>query len=171
MEEAPIVIGQAETQAQKIKTHHKNHCMNIGIPKEVTFQENRIPLTPSAVQYFTANGHNITMEAGSGKNANFSDNQYSEAGANIVYTPKEVYECDLILKVDPPTRKEIEMMRPGQLLISALQINQMDEMLLRMMMEKRINAIAYEFLEDDSGALPIIRAELDEVWLLQQNNT
>lgn len=158
MEEAPMVTGQTETLAQTLKLHNRNHSMNIGIPKEVTFQENRIPLTPSAVQYFTANGHRIIVETGAGRNANFSDNQYSESGAEIVYNPKEVYECDVILKIDPPTRKEIEMMRPGQLLISALQINQMDEMLLRMMMEKRINAIAYEFLEDDGGTRPIIRA-------------
>ncbi len=158
MEEAPMVTGQTETLAQTLKLHNRNHSMNIGIPKEVTFQENRIPLTPSAVQYFTANGHRIILETGAGRNANFSDNQYSESGAEIVYNAKEVYECDVILKIDPPTRKEIEMMRPGQLLISALQINQMDEMLLRMMMEKRINAIAYEFLEDDGGTRPIIRA-------------
>lgn len=158
MGETPSPSAQAETLAQAIKINNRNHSMNIGIPKEVTFQENRIPLTPSAVQYFTSNGHHITLESGAGRNANFSDNQYSEAGAEIAYNPKEVYECDVVLKIDPPTRKEIEMMRPGQLLISALQINQMEEVLLRMMMEKRINAIAYEFLEDDSGALPIIRA-------------
>jgi alanine dehydrogenase len=149
---------QAETLTQMIKVNQRNHSMNIGIPKEVTFQENRVPLTPSAVQYFTANGHRITIETSAGRNANFSDNQYSEAGAQIAYSNKEVYECDVILKIDPPTRKEIELMRPGQLLISALQINQLDELLLRMMLDKRINAIAYEFLEDDSGALPIIRA-------------
>lgn len=132
--------------------------MYIGIPKEVTFQENRVPLTPSAVQYFTANGHRIKIETGAGRNANFSDSQYSEAGAEIAFTCKEIYESDIILKIDPPTRKEVEFMRPGQLLFSALQINQLDEVLLRLMMEKRINAVAYEFLEDDSAALPIIRA-------------
>lgn len=156
--DSPASATQAETLAQVIKVNPRNHSMNIGIPKEVTFQENRVPLTPSAVQYFTSNGHKITIEAGAGRNANFSDNQYSESGAHIVYSNKEVYECDIILKIDPPTRKEVEMMHPGQLLLSALQINQLDEVLLRMMMDKRINAIAYEFLEDDSGALPIIRA-------------
>lgn len=149
---------EAETLAQSVKIQQRNHSLEIGIPKEVTFQENRMPLTPSAVQYFTSNGHKIKIESGAGRNANFSDNQYSEAGAEIVQNPKEIYECHIVLKIDPPTRKEIELMHPGQLLISALQINQLDEVMLRMMMEKRINAIAYEFLEDDSGALPIIRA-------------
>lgn len=158
MGEGPESSVQAETLAQVVKPGHRNFSMRIGIPKEVTYQENRVPLTPSAVQFFTANGHHIRIETGAGRNANFSDNQYSECGAEIAYSAKEVYESDIILKIDPPTKKEIDMMRPGQLLFSALQINQMDELLLRMMMEKRINAIAYEFLEDDSGALPIIRA-------------
>lgn len=150
--------GQAETLAQMLKKDNRNHSLNIGIPKEITFQENRVPLTPSAVHYFTSNGHNIMIESGAGRNANFADNQYSECGARIVYSPKEIYDADIILKIDPPTRKEIELMHPGQLLISALQINQLDEALLRMMMDKRINAMAYEFLEDDSGTRPIIRA-------------
>jgi alanine dehydrogenase len=150
--------AQAETLAQTLRKDSRNHSLNIGIPKEITFQENRVPLTPSAVHYFTSNGHNIMLESGAGRNANFADTQYSECGAKIVYNPKEIYDADIVLKIDPPTRKEIEMMHPGQLLISALQINQLDEALLRMMMDKRINAMAYEFLEDDSGTRPIIRA-------------
>lgn len=128
---------EAETLAQSVKIQQRNHSLEIGIPKEVTFQENRMPLTPSAVQYFTSNGHKIKIESGAGRNANFSDNQYSEAGAEIVQNPKEIYECHIVLKIDPPTRKEIELMHPGQLLISALQINQLDEVMLRMMMEKK----------------------------------
>lgn len=158
MGEMPELSGQTETLAKAIRNNPKNHQLVIGIPKEVTFQENRVPLTPSAVQYFTSNGHAIKIETGAGRNANFSDNQYSECGAEIVYNNKDIYDCNIVLKIDPPTKKEIDLMHPGQLLISALQINQMDEVLLRRMIDKRINAIAYEFLEDDSGALPIIRA-------------
>lgn len=153
---SPENESQTLAQVQKIQT--KNGGLSIGIPKEVTFQENRVPLTPAAVSYFTANGHNIVIESGAGRNANFSDIQFSEAGAQIVYSNKEVYECETILKIDPPTLAEIELMKPGQLLISALQINQMDSVLLRKLMEKKINAMAYEYLEDDSGTRPIIRA-------------
>jgi alanine dehydrogenase len=150
--------GEAETLPLAAKKNNRFPSLSIGIPKEITFQENRVPLTPSAVQYFVSNGHSIRLETGAGRNANFSDSQYSECGAEIVYNAREVYESDIVLKVDPPTSKELDWMRPGQLLISALQINQLDEGLLRKMMDKRINAMAYEFLEDDSGALPIIRA-------------
>ncbi|MFM8994895.1 MAG: alanine dehydrogenase, partial [Bacteroidota bacterium] len=143
---SPENESQTLAQVQKIQT--KNGGLSIGIPKEVTFQENRVPLTPAAVSYFAANGHSIVIESGAGRNANFSDIQFSEAGAQIVYSNKEVYECETILKIDPPTLSEIELMKPGQLLISALQINQMDSVLLRKLMEKKINAMAYEYLED-----------------------
>ena len=130
--------SEAQTLPQSVQTHHKNGGLSIGIPKEVTFQENRVPLTPAAVAYFTSNGHQIVIESGAGRNANFSDIQFSEAGAQIVYSNKEVYQCETILKIDPPTLSEIELMKTGQLLISALQINQMDSVLLRKLMEKKI---------------------------------
>jgi len=132
--------------------------LDIGIPRETTFQENRIGLSPSSVAYLTSNGHRVVVESGAGKASHFEDRLYSEAGAVIAAGREDVYRSDVILKIDPPTAKEIDLMRPGQLLISALQLDQLDEVLLRRMMDKRINALAYEFLEDDSGALPIIRA-------------
>jgi alanine dehydrogenase len=146
------------TQTQTLSKERKNGNLFIGIPKEITFQENRVPLTPSAIQFLTGLGHIILMEKGAGANANFSDVQYSEAGAEIVSSPKQVYEADIVLKVAPPTKKEVNLLQPGQILISALQLNQVDESCIKMLMEKRINAIAYEFLEDGNGTLPIIRA-------------
>jgi len=98
------------------------------------------------------------MENGAGANANFSDLQYSECGAEILSNPKDAYEADIVLKVAPPTKKEIGFLKSGQILISALQLNQVDEACIKMLMEKRINAISYEFLEDSNGTLPIIRA-------------
>jgi alanine dehydrogenase len=148
----------AQTQAQALAIEFKQGILNIGIPKEITFQENRVPLTPAAVAFLVANGHRILLESGAGRNANFSDNQYSEAGAQIIYNSDEIYACDTILKIDPPTDQEIDKMKPNQLLISALQINQLNPILLRKMMDKKINALSYEFLEDDGGTRPIIRA-------------
>jgi alanine dehydrogenase len=149
---------ETETLPLKAKLKNYNKSISIGIPKEVTFQENRVPLTPSAVKYLNGLGIQIHVERGIGLNANFSDAQYSEAGAEIKSTAKEIYESDIILKVDPPTLQEVEFMKNGQLLISALQLNQLDPILLKKMMDKKINALAYEYLQDESGALPIIRA-------------
>jgi len=148
----------AQPLAQALPIEFKQGVLNIGIPKETTFQENRVPLTPAAVAFLTSNGHRIRIESGAGRNANFSDNQFSESGAEIVFDTAQIFTCDTILKIDPPTESEIERMKSGQLLISALQINQLNPILLRKMMDKKINALSYEFLEDDGGTRPITRA-------------
>jgi alanine dehydrogenase len=150
--------NQPATKTQTLQKELKNGRLFIGIPKEITYQENRVPLTPSAVQHLSAQGHRIVMEKGAGANANFSDISYSESGAEICPNPKDIYQADIVLKVAPPTKEEINFLQAGQILISALQVNNIDEECLKMLMSKRINALAYEFLEDDNGTLPIIRA-------------
>ena len=126
-----------ETQTKSISTFLNDHSVTIGIPKESTFQENRVPLTPAAVKFLSENGHRIILETGAGRNANFSDHQFSEAGAEITSDITKVFGCDSILKIDPPTSKEIDLMKQGQLLISALQINQLDSLLLKKLMDKK----------------------------------
>jgi alanine dehydrogenase len=119
------VARQAMMQPQEsmLEVKNKKNKLYIGIPKEVSFQENRIPLTPLSVALLVNNGHDVMLESNAGQAANFSDNNYSEQGAQIVYDTKKVYEADIIIKVAPPTMEEIEMMKPGQLLISALQVS------------------------------------------------
>jgi alanine dehydrogenase len=130
----------------------------IGIPKEITYQENRTPLTPSAVQFLVANGHHIIIEKDAGNSANFPDFLYAEAGAQVVHSKKEIYQAEIILKIDPPTQDEVELMRPGQLLFSALQVKHICPIVLSKMMQKKITAVAYEFMQDESGSYPIVRA-------------
>lgn len=89
----------------EIKTSNQN--LFIGIPKETSFQENRIALVPESVALLVNNGHQVMIETNAGKNANFTDTDYSEAGAQIAYTPEEVYKnAKLILKVAPPSEAE-----------------------------------------------------------------
>jgi alanine dehydrogenase len=135
-----------------------NLKLSIGIPREITSQENRVPLSPSAVEYLVNNGHEITIESRAGESSNFSDNRFSEAGAKIAQQHEEIFKSDIILKIEPPTLAEVDLMKPEQLLISALQLDQLNPVLLNKLMLKRVNAIAYEFLQDDSGSYPIIRA-------------
>ena len=94
----------------------------IGLPKETLFEEKRICLTPDAVSALTSHGHRIVIEAGAGEGSNYSDNEYSEAGAKISYDTKEVFSCNIVLKVAPPTIDEIAMITPQSVLISALQL-------------------------------------------------
>lgn len=155
---ASAKMTEVQPKAKLYKKGLHDGSMRIGIPKEVTLQENRVPLTPSSVGYLTGLGCELILQSGCGENANFQDHEYSENGAEIVYTEQQVFEADTVLKIDPPTLEELKMMKPGALLISALQINQLDGVLLKAMMDKKIHGIAYEFIEDESGALPVIRA-------------
>lgn len=134
------------------------HAFFIGLPREISFQENRISLTPDGVGLLVKNGHEIWVETKAGEGAKFSDKDYSEAGAKIVYAPQEVYKADVILKIEPPTASEIEMMHPGQTLISAIQLGQFTTDRLQALLKKKVTALAYEFIEDKVGGMPIIRA-------------
>jgi alanine dehydrogenase len=130
----------------------------IGIPRESSLQENRIGLIPEAVRQLTSNGHKIYVESGAGSPSKYSDHEFSEAGAKIVYSPQEVYEADILLKIAPPTYDEMEYLRPGQTLISALQLGSLTADYINHLSRKKINAISFELLKDQSDTKPVVRA-------------
>jgi alanine dehydrogenase len=146
------------TQEKLMKVRTAKHNFFIGLPKEVSLQENRISLTPDAVALLVNNGHEVWVEAGAGEGSKFSDKVYSDAGARIVYSPQEVYKADVILKIEPPTLEEIELFRPGQALISALQLGHLGHENINALLRKKVIALAWEFIEDKVGGMPIIRA-------------
>lgn len=154
------VARQAMMQPQEsmLEVKSKKNKLYIGIPKEVSFQENRIPLTPLSVALLVNNGHDVLLESNAGQAANFSDNNYSEQGAQIVYDTKKVYEADIIIKIAPPTMEEIAMMKSGQLLISALQLSTLKAECLQALLAKKITAICFENIEDEGGTLTVVRA-------------
>jgi alanine dehydrogenase len=154
------VAKQAMMQPQEsmLEVKNKKNKLYIGIPKEVSFQENRIPLTPLSVALLVNNGHDVMLESNAGLAANFTDTNYSEQGAQIVYDTKKVYEADIIIKIAPPTKEEVEMMKPGQLLISALQLSTLKADCLHALMKKKITAMCFEHLEDEGGSLTVVRA-------------
>lgn len=130
----------------------------IGLPRETSLQENRICLTPEAVKHLIEEGHEVVMESGAGEPSKYSDHDYSEAGATIAYSQKEVYEADLILKVAPPTQDEIEFLKANQTLISALQFGTLTAEYVMALTRKKVNAISFELIKDPSGARPVVRA-------------
>jgi alanine dehydrogenase len=155
------VAKQAMMQPQEsmLEVKNKKNKLYIGIPKEVSFQENRIPLTPLSVALLVNNGHEVILESNAGKAANFTDKDYSEQGARIVYDHKTVYEAaDLIMKVAPPTMSEIQLMKMNQILISTLQMSTLTAECLQAMLNKKITALSYEHLQDEGGSLTVIRA-------------
>ncbi|MGB5378003.1 alanine dehydrogenase [Muriicola sp.] len=130
----------------------------IGIPKENQFQEKRICLTPDAVNALTANGHRVLIESGAGDGANFSDIDYTNAGATISRDTKKVFSCPLLLKVEPPTLSEIQYINPQTTIISALQIKTQSKSYFEELAKKRITAIAFEFIRDEDGNYPAVRS-------------
>lgn len=146
-----------QPQEQLLELKKGDEKLYIGIPKEITYQENRVPLTPAAVQLLVNNGHDIVIESNCGKNANFFDKDYSDAGAKVVYSKQEVYKADMVVKVDPPTKEEIDMMKKDQLLISALQLTNVSETYLKQLIQKKVTAIGFEYLRDPQGTLSVIQ--------------
>ncbi len=145
-----------QEQLMKVKAGKKSFF--IGLPKETALQENRISLPPYAVALLASNGHEVWVETKAGIGSKFTDKQYSEAGAKIAYSPQEVYKADIILKIEPPTVEEMEYLKPGQMLISALQTGYLKEDRVQALLKKRVTALAYEFIEDKVGGIPIVRA-------------
>ncbi len=146
-------------QEEMLEVARKKGSLNIGIPREISFQENRVTLVPDDVALLVNHGHNILIETGAGKNANFQDNDYSEAGARIAYSAEELYKnAEIILKVAPPSLQEIELMQPKQTLLSTLQLPAQPESFLRKLLDKKITALAFEWIKDEDGVFPVIRS-------------
>ncbi|MBL4715884.1 MAG: alanine dehydrogenase [Bacteroidia bacterium] len=145
-------------QEAMLEIKKRDKQLHIGIPKETSFQENRVAVTPQAAGLLVNNGHMVTIESGAGKNANFTDNDYSEKGAQIVYGPEDVFKADIIMKVEPPSLEEIKMMQVEQTLISALQLSTLKKEQIEALLAKKVTAIAYEYIKDDDGTFPVIRS-------------
>jgi alanine dehydrogenase len=152
-----ISQGGILPKEEMLEISRKKGQLFIGIPKEITFQERRVALVPDAVSVLVANGHRVRVESKSGEHASFTDRDYSEAGAEVCYDPKEIFECDIIFKVAPPTENEVEMMPGNQTLISALQLSVQPKSLLQKLMQKKVTAIAWDYIRDDSGIFPVVR--------------
>jgi alanine dehydrogenase len=132
--------------------------LHIGIPKEIAFQENRIALTPDAVSVLISNGHEVTIEHNAGEAAHFADKDYSEAGARISYNREDVYKAPILVKSAPVIDEDLPLLQHSQLIISPIHLSVLKAELLQKMMEKRITAISFENLKDDSGSYPIVRS-------------
>ncbi|CAD0224730.1 alanine dehydrogenase [Chryseobacterium sp. D764] len=153
----PFTEEELMPKEEKLEVIKKGKQFSIGIPKETCLNERRTCITPDAVQVLVEHGHEIIIESGSGEGSFFTDLQYSESGAKITNDPKEAFGQDLILKVNPPTEDEIEYMKPNTYLVSALQINLRDKEYFLKLAEKKINAIAFEFIVDEYKQLALVR--------------
>ncbi len=155
---SPFTKEELLPKPEMLEILKKKDDLYIGIPKETHFQEKRICLTPKAVETLTENGHHIVVESGAGNGTNYTDTQYSEAGAKISYNARDVFASNIILKIEPPSLKEIEMMNPQSVLFSAMQIKTQNKSYFEALAKKRITAIAFDYIQDSHGIFPLVKS-------------
>ncbi len=136
----------------------KKSQLFIGIPKETHFQENRIALTPEAVAVLVHNGHDVVVEHSAGEKSFYFDADYSEAGARIAYDKADVFKAQMIIKSSPISEEELELMQAGQVIISPIHLPFLKKSVIEQLSAKKIIAIAFDSIKDDTGTYPIVRA-------------
>lgn len=145
-------------QEEMLESRISGCRLKLGLPKERAPYERRVVLTPEAVELLVANGHEVFVENGAGEGAFFSDKDFSEAGAQIKYSAKEVYAADIILKVAPPAAEEMELLEPRKVIISSLHWRNHQKDFYTHLMNKKITAFAFEKIQDHRGIFPVIRS-------------
>ncbi|WP_336665105.1 alanine dehydrogenase [Elizabethkingia meningoseptica] len=153
----PFTEKELIPKEEKLEIIRKEKKFSIGIPKETCLDEKRLCLTPDAVQVLVQAGHRIIMEKGAGEGSFFNDIQYSEAGAEMTSDTQEVFNQNIILKINPPTLEEVEYLKPCSYIISALQINLSSKEYFKKLSEKKINAIAFEYIMDEYKQYSLVR--------------
>jgi alanine dehydrogenase len=155
---SPFTKQQLIPQEEKLEVQRHKSELFIGIPKETSFQERRICLTPDAVNSLVYHGHRVMIESGAGESSSYSDKEYNDAGAEITKDTKKVYGCPILLKVEPPTLSEIELINPQTILISAIQLKTRKADYFEALRKKKITALAFEFIKDDDGTYPAVKS-------------
>lgn len=145
-------------QEEMLEVTTKRKNLSIGIPKENHKTESRVALTPEAIEILVENGHEVIIERKAGEGANYSDTDYSECGGFIVDEKKEVYKCDIVLKIAPLNQTDIKYLKGNQLVISALELNSQKRETIKGLMDSKVTAIAFEYLMDDTGNYPVERS-------------
>jgi len=146
------------TMEEPLKEAESQQSLRIGVPREEANEERRVALAPSGANALVANGHTVYVEHGAGRQAHFQDDEYADAGAEIVQEPDALYErCDLIVKVGPPGGEEMTLLQEGQILLSALNLGGTTPEFLHHLKRMRITAIGFEFIRDPDGTFPLVR--------------
>lgn len=154
----PFTKQQLLPQEEKLEIARHKSELFIGIPKETSFQERRICLTPDAVNSLTSHGHRVMVEAGAGLSSSYSDKEYSDAGAEITQDPKKIFSCPILLKVEPLTIEEIELVNREAIVISAIQLKTRKAAYFEALKKKKVTALAFEYIKDEDGSYPAVKS-------------
>jgi alanine dehydrogenase len=154
----PFTKQQLLPQEEKLEIARHKSELFIGIPKETSYQERRICLTPDAVNSLTSHGHRVMIESGAGASASYCDKEYSDAGAEITADTKKVLACPMLLKVEPLTMEEIRQVKQGTVVISAIQLKTRKKEYFEELTKKKITALAFEYIKDEDGSYPAVKS-------------
>ncbi len=135
--------------------------MRIGVPKEVKNNEKRVAMTPAGVFNLTAAGHDVLIETGAGIGSSFTDEDYVNAGAQIVTTADGAWNADMVMKVKEPLSSEYGYFREGLILFTYLHLAPEVE-LTKALLHNKVIAIAYETVQLPNNSLPLL-APMSEV--------
>jgi alanine dehydrogenase len=132
--------------------------MIIGIPRSRAVDEHRVGLPPRGVQNLARAGREVVVERNAGLASGFTDAQYEAAGARVLHSHEEVYgRADVIVCVNKPTSKEYDLIREGQTLMSFLHLAVAEPELVQLLLDRKVTAIDWACVQDDSGHLPVLR--------------
>ena len=145
-------------QEERLALLTEKHKLSIGIPKEISENEHRVALVPEAVNLLVENGHHLIIEEKAGASAHFTDEQYAEAGAEIVSSADEAFMADLVIKIAAPTHSEIEKIGKHKTLFSAINLRSGDKSLFLELMAKKVTAVAFDYIQDKTAAFPVIKS-------------
>lgn len=130
--------------------------MIVGVPKEIKTDEYRVAMIPAGVEELTNRGHRVLIEYGAGMGSGIGDDQYVEAGAELVASAADVFaRADMVVKVKEPQPDEFPLIRPGQILFTYFHFAA-DRGLTDAMLQSRATCVAYETLTDSRGRLPLL---------------
>ncbi len=148
---------QLQFQEEMLMLASSRKKLTIGIPKENFSNEKRIAFTPNTVSFLSENGIRIYVEKGAGEAALFTDAEYSEAGAEIIDEQEAVFKADVIVKISPPSDRQITYLKRNQILISALNIRTLEKSFFEKLSKKKITAIALEYIKDEFFNFPFVQ--------------
>jgi alanine dehydrogenase len=143
---------------EQLETAVKNRRITIGVPTDRQEHEKRVALTPESVNLLVENNNEVIVQKGAGLAAHYSDNDYSENGAIISDSPAMVFGADAVIKVSPFNERDAEYLRGNQAILSSLNIFQISEETLRTLIRKKVTAVSFERIRDESNIMPVIEA-------------
>jgi len=154
----PLMYGGLLPQEEMVALGKKFKKLTIGIPREKQQVEQRVSLTPEAVEVLVNNGHEVLLETKAGEGSRYTDTEYSECGAFIIDSRKQVLNADIILKVSPLDIKDIDMLKGNQVILSSVHLAKQTEEYIRGLMNKKCTVFAIEQIRDEHDTYPVIQS-------------